>query len=61
MENVNVNLKDFTGLREGGEAEMGAGALVQAAAASGANPGDAVQDLWEYIKLKKQVEMEENE
>jgi len=55
-ENVNVNLKDFTGLREGGEAEMGAAALVQAAVAKGGNAGDAVQDMWEYIKLKKQVE-----
>ena len=60
---------DFTGIREHSEAERGAQRLLQSSAAAanpggggggGGVPGEAVESLWEFIKLRKQVTVGQN-
>ena len=46
---------DYSGIRDNSESERGAMKILQNAAVNEGNAGDAVQGLWEFIKLKNQV------
>jgi len=57
-EKLLVNVVDWTGVRTGGEAEIGAKKFIESEAVGGEdrNRGDALNDLWDYMQIKKEVE-----